>query len=163
MAVAVQVAGACPVLIGTEGASIGSMNTLGYTRNSADVTKEAFWLDVAGDENGGDDGPPIEIQYLGEIARIRLELTKFDPTYADEVRARLAGGTAGTLGTVGTLMFSSTSCMRLLLNAPNDPRNFPRCFPRQAIEIGRGTKYSTFICEFEAHALSGVLYNAVTT
>ncbi len=30
------------------------------------------------DENGGDAGPPIEIQQLGEKATVRLELNKFD-------------------------------------------------------------------------------------
>ena len=44
---------------------------LGYTRNGADITHEGFFLDVPGDENGGDEGPPIEIQFLGEIARVR--------------------------------------------------------------------------------------------
>ena len=59
----IQVAGLAPIKVDGE--------LLGYTRNGADTTKEAYWLDVPGDENGGDDGPPIDVQYLGEIARVR--------------------------------------------------------------------------------------------
>jgi hypothetical protein len=51
--------------------SAGVLETVGYTRNGADLTTEGFWIDVPGDENGGDSGPPIEIQYVGEMARVR--------------------------------------------------------------------------------------------
>ena len=161
MAAAVQIAGACEIKVATNG---GSLQSLGYTRNFADVTKEAFWVDVPGDENGGDEGPPIEIIYLGEIARVRLELTKWDATVAAIVKARLSGGTAGTPGSTGTAMFAGSKDLRLLLNAANDPRNFPRAIPRGSIEIGRGSKYSTLVCEFECHKDgSGVLYNTTTS
>ncbi len=164
MAETVQVAGACQVRIATPSSAGGALQTLGFNRNQGDVRKEAFFLDVPGDQNGGDDGPPIEIIYLGETATIRLELTKYDLVVANIVRGRVDSAIAGRPATPGTLMFSGPNTMRLLLNAPNDPRNFPRCFPRMPIEIGRGTKYSTLICEFEAHKdASGVLYNAVTT
>ncbi len=138
--------------------------SLGQTRNYAEVTKEAFFLDVPGDANGGDDGPPIEIQYLGEICRVRVELTKYDNTVANLVRARLNGGTAGTPGTAGSLMFAGTNIVRLVLDNANDPRNFNRAIPRMPIEIGRGTKYSTLICEFECHKDSaGLLYDNTTS
>lgn len=160
MPATVQLAGACQVKVAS---TTLTLSLLGYTRNYANVAKEAFFVDVPGDENGGDDGPPIEIIYLGEIARIRLELTKYDNVIANNVRMRVDAATAGVPSTPGTLMFSANKGMRVLLDAPNDPRNFPNCIPRQAIEIGRGTKWSTFVCEFEAHKdATGVLYNAVT-
>lgn len=164
MAATVHVAGACEIKVKFPTAISGALTSLGYTRNMADVTKEAFWLDVPGDENGGDDGPPIEIIYLGEIARIRLELTKWDDTPANAIRARIDAATAGTPTTPGTMAFSATKAFRVLLNSANDPRNFPRVIPRSSIEIGRGTKYSSLILELEAHKdSSGVLYNALTT
>ncbi len=164
MAEVVSVAGACQVKISSPSVAAGALQVLGYNRNFADVRKEAFFLDVPGDQNGGDDGPPIEIIHLGEIAIIRLELTKYDLTVANVVRSRVDGATAGQPTAAGSLMFSVPNTMRLLLNAANDPRNFTRVVPRGAIEIGRGTKYSTLVCEFEAHKDgSGVLYNAVTS
>jgi hypothetical protein len=158
---AVQTAGVTTVFVKIA-ADTSAPLTLGQTRNYAEVTHEAFFLDVPGDANGGDDGPPIEVQYLGEISRVRCELTKWDKTTADVVRRRSkAQTTAGTPGTAGTLMFGGTNVMRLLLNNANDVRNFNRAIPRMPIEIGRGTKYSTLVCEFECHKDSnGVLYNA---
>lgn len=163
MAATVHVAGACLCQIATP--YTGSLVTLGYTRNMADVTKEAFFLNVPGDENGGDDGPPIEVLYLGEIARIRLELTKWDELIANAIRARVAGGTAGTASTPGTMMSSADKMIRVLLKSANIPRNFPFVLPRNAIEIGRGTKYSSLILELEAHKIpaTSILYNEVIT
>jgi len=161
MAIAVNVAGAAQIQVNTGGSF--ALETLGYTRNGADVTKEAFFLDVPGDANGGDDGPPIDIVYLGEIARIRLELTKWDNAIANKLRPRLYGGTLGQTGTPGTLMVGGSKTHRVLINTTNDDRNFPVCVLRMPIEINRGTKFSTLVLEFEAHSVSGLLYNAVTS
>jgi len=158
MAIAVQVAGLATIKIDGE--------ILGYTRNGADITKEAFFLDVPGDEHGGDDGPPIEIQYLGELCRVRLEMTKYDNTVADAVRRRCKDQTAGqpySNGVLaGELMFGDAQYVRLTIDCPRQPRNFPVAVPRQPIELNRGTKYSTLICEFECHRnqSTGILYDA---
>lgn len=137
---------------------------LGRTRNYVEITKEAFFLDVPGDRFGGDDGPPIEVQYLGEIARVRMELTEYDDTVADKIRARLRAGTAGVPGTPGGFMFAADLGLRLTIKNANDPRNFNRAFPRMPIEIGRGTKYSTLILEFECHEDgNGTLYDTDET
>lgn len=139
---------------------------LGYTRNGVDETAEGYWLDVPGDQNGGDDGPPVEVQYLGEIVRVRLELTKWDETVADAIRKRVLSATAGVSSTPGTLMFSQSKFVRLTCNSASDndhDRNYPTAIPRMPIEQNRGTKYSTLVCEFECHAAAAgggsVIYN----
>lgn len=162
MAATVQNAGAVAVKI--DDGQGGGIQTLGYTRNGADTTKEAFWVDVPGDENGGDEGPPIDIQFLGEIARIRLELTKWDSAVAALVTTRVAGTTDGTPTTSGTFMFAQTKTVRLILDGggafTNLDANFPRAIPRMPIELNRGTKYAILVMEFEAHKnASGVLHN----
>ena len=149
MASAIQVRGACQVKVGTGEAD--ALEELGYTRNGADITLESMFLDVPGDQNGGDDGPPIDVQYLGDIARVRLELTKWDEAVADKAIPRVKGGTPGTPSLSGTLMFQDSKCYRLLLNSPSEPRNFLRAFPRMPIEINAGTKFSTLVVEFECH------------
>jgi hypothetical protein len=160
MALAVIVPG--PALVRIDAGA--GLEDLGYSDNGIVIDEEGFFLDVPGDQHGGDDGPPIDVQYLGEIARIRMELTKWDSTVAAKVEARLAGGTAGTPGTPGTLMFQDSKTIRLLIASTLLPRNYPRVFVRGAINCNRGTKYSRFVCEFEAHKNgSGVLRNAVTS
>ena len=154
MTVAVKTAGLAAIYIGNKGDSFGSMSLLGYTRNGADTSTEAFYEDVHGDANGGDSGPPIEVQFLGEIARVRLELTKWDSTVADNVASRSSAVAAGG-GTVdpGTLLFAngSLTMYRVLVWAPNMPINYPCCMVRAPIEVNRGTKFSTLVLEFEAH------------
>jgi hypothetical protein len=139
----IQVAGLAAIKIDGE--------LLGYTRNGADTTKEAYWLDVPGDENGGDDGPPIDVQYLGEIARVRLEFTKWDEAVANKVRARVKGGTAGSPADAGTLMAGDGKTVTLTIDSPQLTRHFYKAFPRMPIEMNRGTKFSTLVCEFECH------------
>lgn len=158
MAEAVQVTGPCAVRIGDEGGNLAALSLLGYTRNGADITAEGYFVNVPGDQNGGDDGPPIDVQYMGETARIRVELTKWDSTVAATIEARLQGGTGGTPGTPGSLM--SANAFRLLLDTTTGDRNFLRVFPRGAIELNKGTRYSIMVFEFEAHEGSGgVLWN----
>ena len=162
MAAAVQVAGATTVKVDVgEGAGIES---LGFSVNGVDVVEEAFWNDVPGDENGGEQGPPIEIQYLGEIVRIRVEMSKWDSSVANKLRTRIPGGTLGTPGTPGSLMFAGTNTTRLLLDNTNLDINFPRTIVRGAIELNRGTRWARLVIEFEAHKDgTGVLYNSTMT
>jgi hypothetical protein len=162
MAKAVHIAGAAHIKVGT--GSAGALEELGYTRNGADLRPEGYFLNVPGDENGGDDGPPIEVIYMGETAQIRVELTKFDVAVADRVACRVRGGTAGTPSAAGTALFAGSYTMRVLVHTTAAPMNFPRCIPREPIEINKGTKFSTLIFQFEAHKDgTGVLYNAVTS
>ena len=160
MAVTIVVRGLVTVAVDAD--SGGGLETLGYTRNGAEITSESFMLDVPGDENGGDDGPPVDIQYLGEIARVRLELTKFDSDVAAKIEARLKDGTFGVIPLPGQLIMAGQAYMRLLLNTPTGPRNYLRAIPRMPIEHNVGTKYTTLMVEFECHAPAGggVMFSA---
>lgn len=158
MATAVQVAGLTTISVGT--GTAGALETLGFSRNGVTVSKNAFWLNVPGDANGGDDGPPIEVQLLGEIAMVRLELTKFDSAIITKLAARLRTFTEGTVPTPGNLVFANSYYYRLLLNNANDVINFPVAIPRGSYEKNRGTKWMTAVLEFECHKNdSGVLHN----
>jgi len=132
---------------------------LGFTRNGVQYTEESFWGDVAGDQHGGDEGPPIEVQYFGEVHRIRCELTKYDADVAAKVAGKVAGETNGTPGASGTLMFAQDKTMRVLLEgsiaAEPHIRNYPKAIPRMPVELNAGTKFSTLVIEFEAHKPPG--------
>lgn len=157
MALAVHVAGLTTVKVEF---SSGGLQTLGYSRNGVDITYEGYHLDVHGDENGGDDGPPIEVQYMGEKANVRLELTKFDRAVADLCTSRLDGADPGEPGAAGTLMFGANKMFRLLLDSPDRVRNFPWAFVRGSIEENQGTKFTTLVMQIECHKDStGVLFD----
>lgn len=160
MATTVNVGGLATVKVGTGAAD--ALETLGYTRQGVTITAQDYYLDVPGDQNGGDEGPPIDVQYMGETAIVRLELTKWDVDIEDKVVCRVKGGTAGSPSASGTLM-NANGAMRLLVDTPTRPYNFPQAFPRKPIEVNRGTKFSTLIIEFECHEnQDGVLYNRTT-
>lgn len=149
MAMEIQVFGKCLVKVGT--GSAGALESLGYTRNQADVVHQGFFANVPGDANGGDEGPPIDIQYLGEIAMVRLELTTWDKVVGEKVRARTRGGTPGMIPTAGLLMIAGGFYTRICLVAVNGTFNFPIAIIRGATQFGVGTKFSTFVTEFEVH------------
>jgi hypothetical protein len=165
MAIAVEVKGAVAISVGT--GSADALESLGYSMNGVTYIEEAFYDNVMGDQNGGDAGPPIEIQVFGQIHRVRMELTKWDEAVADKIRARAndnGSTTAGSFGlTPGSLLFAGGYGYRLVCNSANDPRNYLFAIPRQPIEMNAGSKHSRLILEWECHAVSGVLYNATVS
>lgn len=144
------------------GGSSGSYVDLGWSRNGVTVSYEDFFLDVPGDEYGGDDGPPIEIQWLGSIARIRCELTKYAKDVLFEIASRVNPTAWGALADPGYLLFTNASITKVQLININDKRVFPNCIIRAAIEYNYATKYTSPIIEFEAHADgSGIVHQTL--
>lgn len=163
MAEAVQVLGVAAIKLDVgEGSALA---LLGYTENGAFITEEGHYQEVPGDQNGGDSGPPIEKVYMGETARVRIELSKWDATVAALVKNRNKGTTEGTPAAAGTLVFAGGYFYRLLIHSTTLPRNYLCAVPDQPYEINVGTKYSRLVFEFTCykHPVSGVLRNAVTT
>ena len=140
---------------------------LGYTRNGVDFTDEGFFIDVPGDEYGGDEGPPIDVQYLGGIARFRIELTKYDLATASKLIGRIPDASVGTIkagfNSPGTLLFqdSNTYVVHIESVETGFKMRFPRAIIRNPIELNRGTKFTTLVMEIEGHADdNGVIYDA---
>jgi hypothetical protein len=192
---AAQVNVAGPTIIYLNSNSGGGFSELGFTRDGAMITPESYWAEVKCDDNGGEGGPASEIQYLGETARIRLELTKYDSNNVYQVEYRMntetgyAGGTlansdqavtGGQFGQVaypGTLVFANkfyfALCLQFLSVIPlgsssGNPgaathcRIYPRCIPRHGLEFNKGTKFSTFVVEFEAfRSAASVTINSI--
>lgn len=158
-----QVVVAGPVLARTGTGSANALEDLGYSINGVRIFEDVFMGDVPGDQNGGDAGPPIDVQYFGQIDRVELELNKYVPTVVGKIAPRLLGGTAGTIGTPGTLISGGSKAFRLLLTATGFTRNYLAAIPRGAIESSWGTKFSVIRVTFDCHAFNGTLYNTTTT
>jgi hypothetical protein len=183
----VNVKGATRVHLNTDAS--GAWSYLGFTRDGVMITPESYWIEVKSDDNGGEAGPPSEIQYVGETSRIRCELTKFDPTNAELIQLRLnpkttfgsfpvassdsavATGQVGQVPPAGTMVFANkvyfSVCLEMMGVAQFDSdtaisalyRIYPRCLPRHGVEFNAGTKYSTFVVEFEAFkSNNGILF-----
>jgi hypothetical protein len=162
----IEIPGYCSVMVQQATGALGGITTLtelGITRNGVTVIYENFFYDVPGDEFGGDDGPPIDTQWLGAISRIRCEFTKYNRTVMEAVLGIVQGSTFGAMEVQGAgagvskqpgeLMFTGTNFTRVVLNTSiGDRRNFPRCFIRAPHEQNYSTKYASPIVEFESHA-----------
>ncbi len=130
------------------------MFPLGYTIDGVNTDDEPFFTDIQGDENGGTDGPPIDVQHFGSISRIRLELNKFDQALFNSLEARVNNGTSGVIPIVGSLMFQGDLTWQLHLLPVHDVtkgRNYPVAFPRTAISKNISAKVQRASCDFEAH------------
>lgn len=160
MANQVNIAGLAAIKVDTGAAH--ALELLGYTRDGAQITFDGFFHDVPTDENGGEAGPPTDVQYMGETAKITLRMSKYDPAVADKVVSRVYGTAAGTVSAVGTLMIGGGFTYRLLIHSPTTPFNFLTVMFREAIEINKGTKFSELLVVGTAYKnASNVLYNAV--
>ena len=160
MAIAIKVAGACQIKI--DAGQGAGLEELGYAANGVDIEGDPRWLDVPGDQRGGDDGTPIGWVWLSELYTVRMELTKFDAAVLAKVRARIPTATAGTPPAAGTVVDPSTTTkfFRLLLNAANDIWNFPLAIPKGLQGVNLSTKFERVMLEWECHMnSSGLLYN----
>lgn len=161
MARSIIVPGTATIKVNT--GSAGALETLGVTINGARIEEEVLTVPVPSDENGGDEGPPLDFQYLGEIHRVSLELVSYDMAVLAKVLAQ-KGGTEGQQLTAGTLLSSGGYTFRLLIHTTNNPRNYLAAVLRgPAKGCNRGTRFAVQTLNFECYASAGVLYNTTTS
>lgn len=133
---------------------------LGYTRDGARIRLEPKWGDVHSDDYGGAGGAPADAQILGAVATVTCELTKYDIAELHKLTAfgeDPASATAFTLPAYGTLVRQDSKTQVLLLDGVNEDWTFSTAFVRQAMEVNKGTRFSTFMVGFECWV------NAATT
>jgi hypothetical protein len=129
----------------------GALLALGVATDGVRYQNHPYYIDVHGDRNGGQQGPPIEKQYLGEIVIVSFSLTAAN---LETVRKRGMLATNGTIPqtAIGDFMLTGAS-MRLLLKTEleADVRNFWCAVPIQAHEVTEGSKFSEWSLSFECH------------
>ena len=160
MPLTIQVDGAALVRVATP--ANGTLEDLGYTADGCEITEQIYTHDVPTDLFGGEQGPPTDVQYMGEVHVIRLNLTKYDELVVNKIRAGLATGTAGTIGVPGSLYVQGGFSWRLLIGTPFRPRNYVNViFGKEPKELNKGTKFSRTMVVATAYANSaGTLYNS---
>jgi len=157
---AIQVPGACHVYVDT---AAGSFEALGWSINGVEISQTPFFLNVPGDQNGGDDGPPIDVQYLGEIQYLRMEMSKWDPIVANKCIVIAKGAPIGQTSLPGILMAAGGFSYKISLRSSYLFRTYQLGFLRNQVETQRGTKFARLLLEWECHSYNGVLYTATTS
>ncbi len=164
MALQILVTGAARIYIDAGQGS--GLSLLGYTRDGVTIREVIYQEDVKGDQNGGESGPPIDVQHFGEHHEIETELVTVDMTFLATVKAKVNNGTPGILPTAGSLMVSAGLYHRLLIYpVGSNPRNYLCAFPRQPLELNKGSKHTrhrvSWFCM--APTVGGTIYNTTTS
>lgn len=155
-----------PAIVSTKMASESAYSDLGITVDGVEPSFDGKYEDVIAD----DGGPmvPVDLQYFGEEARIRLELIRWDETRMRLVETRIAGKTVGQIRAVdlGTLVvrashyfaLSIATSARTGLSAENGYR-FPVCHAVDSIPFKLGTRVTRKTLLIRAiPSVAGVLY-----
>jgi len=122
---------------------------LGYSRDGVQIRIEPKWIDIPSDDYGGASGAPADAQLVGAIATVTADLTKYDKAFTRALTGFNKAGTVGTLPVLGTLMRQESEFAVLLLDGVNEDWTFSTAIMRQAQEVNKGTKFSTFMLGWE--------------
>ncbi|MEK9809999.1 MAG: hypothetical protein VW362_06095 [Candidatus Nanopelagicales bacterium] len=159
MATAVHALGKCQILVDT-GAS-NALELLGYSEDQVTIEERVFRHDIHSDEYGGGEGPPIDVQYLGEVHYITMSLVNYDIAIYKKIQPKIYGGSLGVSPNPGSLMGEGSLAFRLLLKpitdpygvpTANEPRNYLLAFPFSSVRWAMGTKATRVPLVWEAHA-----------
>lgn len=154
MAIEVHVPGATLVKVGTGSGTPPALEDVGYTVNGVDIDEQGYYIDVHGDEHGGDAGPPIDVQWVGQVHILRMVLSKFDKAIVDKIRPGLRGKVAGEVlaADIGSLILAGGFSYRVVLDAVATAyeRDYLQCVFREPIVANYGTKHQ--ICHLTAYA-----------
>jgi hypothetical protein len=130
-----------------------ALEKIGYCQDGVRIDYQPFKIPVPCDDMGGSEGPPTDVQLLGEIAHIQMEFTRWNLSIAKKVMARLKGQTYGqqfgTLNSIqyapGALMIGSGLYFRLLIKTPTDPKNYPCVIFEEPHSLSLSTKFSSLL------------------
>lgn len=122
---------------------------LGYSQDGVSIRIEPRYGDIHSDDWAGVGGAPADTQLLGAIATVTADLTKYERAECVKLTSFEKAGAAGTLPVLGTLIRQDDEFFQLDLDGVNEDWAFSVAFCRQAIEVNKGTKYSTFLVGFE--------------
>lgn len=133
---------------------------LGYSEDGFSLSERPLTVDVHSDSNGGLQGNPIDVQYMGTVYTIRGKLNEYEITTIKRLR-QITTQTAladGEVGSTGCLLLADEQQFRLLLQGSKDtaaldasvaqtalqtPLNFLNCIIRDVIDITVGSKVTS--------------------
>lgn len=127
---------------------------LGFTRDGVDIRYDPRWGDIFSDDFGGAGGAPADTQLLGATASVTCEFTKYDAAEVEKLNSWITGGVAGKLPDFGTLIRQNAKTATLLLAGSLKIYTFLTAFPREPQPVNVGTKFSTYLVQFECWVTS---------
>lgn len=161
---AIQTNIACPVVIKIDTGTANALEQLGYSVNGCDITEQKYEEPIFSDENGGPQGPPVDIIHHGQVDVITFTSVRFDPAVAAKVQY-VRGTTIGSAPDPCTLLFADGKTYRVLLLGDD---TFQRNYLRVVVDAKRLTRIGAHATEWQVTLTchknaDGVFFNSVTT
>ncbi|MHA2065660.1 MAG: hypothetical protein ACXABY_14890 [Candidatus Thorarchaeota archaeon] len=112
---------------------------LGYSQDGCRLSWQQFERMVFGDQNGGQEGPPVDVIIHGEMCEVSFLLNDYTKAVLEKLRYTYTMEIEGDAGAplsakpglppnAGTLLIAKYRSIRLLLEAPNHVVNFPTAY-----------------------------------
>jgi len=153
-----------PLQVWLDTGTANALQFLGWNSNGASIEEIPYNAPIHSDENGGEQGPPVDYQYFGMQHRLTFELTKFQPAVLALLAARYNPNTSSSSVGVGMLLGCSNANFRCLLWGPNFVRNYLAAIPLEPIDWSPvGAQATRIRVSLTCNAVNGVLYNSVFT
>jgi hypothetical protein len=135
--------------------TLGTLLHLGSSVDTTEFRNAPYYNEIYGDQHGGQQGPPIEMQYLGHVVHFTVELVTWDETALELIRERVVQNPTRGLDSaaiIGAMMFKRNA-IRVVANTADqdDVRNFYTCIAREPMSIGYGTKFAAWRIPFTAY------------
>ena len=126
--------------------------SLGYADDRIQIEERPFWEDIRNDAFGGAAGMPSEVQYLGSIAIVTMNLNRFTDNIEDLAGIDSIPGVAyGTMPQVGLFMRQNTMAGNLILSNRTEILTYTVAFLRQGRRFNVGTRHQIYSLVFECH------------
>ena len=147
-----SIAGPLQIWGNTTGSSSSESTTaefLGWTRNGIEIQEQAFMSELKSDYSGGEQGPPGDYEWLGEMHTITCELAQFNSSVLQKYERRVNASIAAR--TRGMLLGCQNARWTVLFLAQNWARLYTRTFVIDPIQwpiIGTPASFPriTFTC-----------------
>ena len=143
-----------PVLVSWPNAA----TTLGYADDRIMIDERPFYEDIRNDGFGGAAGMPSDVQYLGSIAVVTMNLNRLNMTNIDllgTLDSLDATPTDGLMPTIGSFVKQDSLNGALVLTSGNatngEVRTFPNAFLRQGRRFNVGVRHQIYTLVFECH------------
>ena len=155
---------ACKVLVKADTGSSNALESLGYSIGGVNIEERPFNEPIHSDENGGPQGPPVDIIHHGEMHVITFDMVSYDAAVAAKLKAFRGTTDGSAAATPCGLLFADSGTHRILLLGSSFTRNYLRCVV-SASNLGQvGSHASVFRVTIEAYMnASNVLWNTTTS
>lgn len=151
-------AGAVDIWVST--GSGGTYEALGRSVNGVQISDNPYFVPVYSDGNGGEQGAPVDYQYLGKQGYLAFDCSQYDDAVAAKIRDRIP---VTATFVPGMLVGCASAFFKVILYGPNIRRRYLAAIPLEPIQFNAGVVHSRSNFAFICNSLNGVIYDSTVS